>query len=107
MISGYLHSKVLSMFTTPDIERLVANMYRRKVHGHQPYRLLLMPQTQVQNFREGYRQLSWLLKEGYFATTIITLNSDTQLENMLDSRGVKTNILEVGKDAICDIVDAL
>lgn len=94
------------MLMTPDIKRLASNMRRRKLDGHRLYRLLLMPLTQTSDLLEGYQHLAWLLKAGYLAT-IVTLNADTLLEKILADARIPAKILDIGKDSISSIADAL
>jgi len=89
-----------------NLERLASNMRLRKLNGHRLYGLLLLPLTQTDTLQEGYQLVAWLLQEGYF-TTVVTLNNDTQLEDMLSGTELQATILEVGRDATKTIVDAL
>lgn len=91
---------------TPDIKRLASNMRRRKLDDYRLYRLLLMPLAQTSDLLEGYQHLAWLLREGYLAT-IVTLNADTLLEKVLSSARIPAKILDIGKDTVSSIADAL
>jgi hypothetical protein len=88
---------------------LAEAVHMRKENANRPYHLFLTCGLSERGTREGYRALARLMCEEYFST-ILTSNTDSELEDALREQGwhaSQCKVLTVGQDADEQIAEAL
>jgi nucleoside phosphorylase len=91
------------------MKHLADQLKRRKMPRLWPYHLLLTRHDNAHMTLAGYRLLATLLREGYFST-VVTVNPEPLLEEMLEFVGIKRSayrVLVVGQDEDTRVADVL